>query len=94
MHTSRVTNFASSKKPFATVVVSLGTEEGDMQISSSMSSVAGSDVTMFFSTVEEISQFATNLLDQAKAEEKECTCECKGGHACPCENCTCSKEGK
>ena len=84
MHTSRVNNFASSNKPFATVTVSLGTEEGDMQISSSMSSVAGSDVTMFFSTVEEISQFATNLLDQAKAEEKEC----------PCENCTCSKEGK
>ena len=84
MHTSEVTNFASSNKPFATVIVPVGTAEGDMQINSSMSSVAGSDVTMFFSTVEEISQFATNLLDQAKAEEKEC----------PCENCTCSKEGK
>lgn len=84
MHTSRVTNFASSNKPFATVTVTLGTAEGDMQINSSMSSVAGSDVTMFFSTVEEISQFATNLLDQAKA----------AGEECPCENCTCSKEGK
>ena len=86
MHTSRVTNFKSSRnaKPFATVTVTLGTADGDMQINTSMSSVAESDVTMFFSTVEEISQFATNLLDQAKAEEKEC----------PCENCTCSKEGK
>ena len=84
MHTSRVSNFSSSKKPFATVIVTLGTADGDMQINASMSSVTGSDVTMFFSTVEEISQFATNLLDQAKAEEKEC----------PCENCTCSKEGK
>ena len=84
MHTSRVTNFASSNKPFATVTVTLGTAEGDMQINSSMSSVAGSDVTMFFNSVDEITQFATDLLDQAKEEEKKC----------PCENCTCSKEGK
>ena len=86
MHTSKVTNFSSSRnaKPFATVTVTLGTADGDMQINTSMSSSTGSDVTMFFNSVEEISQFATNLLDQAKAEEKEC----------PCENCTCSKEGK
>ena len=86
MHTSRVTNFASSRnaKPFATVVVTLGAEDGDMQINTSMSSSTSSDVTMFFNSVEEISQFATDLLDQAKAEEKECTCE----------NCKCSKEGK
>ena len=84
MHTSRVTNFSSSKKPFATVIVTLGTADGDMQINTSMSSLTGSDVTMFFNSVEEISQFATDLLNQAKEEEKKCTCE----------NCKCSKEGK
>ena len=84
MHTSRVSNFSSSKKPFATVIVTLGTADGDMQINTSMSSLTGSDVTMFFNSVEEITQFATDLLDQAKEEEKKC----------PCENCTCSKEGK
>ena len=84
MHTSRVSNFSSSKKPFATVIVTLGTADGDMQINASMSSVTGSDVTMFFNSVEEITQCATDLLDQAKEEEKKC----------PCENCTCSKEGK
>ncbi len=93
MHRSRVNNFASSETPFATVVVTLGEGDDAMQINSSMHTT-GSDVTIFFRSVEEISQFATNLLDQisclpsglytAKAEEKEC----------PCENCTCSKEGK
>lgn len=84
MHTSRVSNFSSSKKPFATVIVTLGTADGDMQINTSMSSLTGSDVTMFFNSVEEISQFATDLLNQAKEEEEKCTCE----------NCKCSKEGK
>ena len=86
MHTSRVNNFLGDvrEKSFATVVVTLGAEDGDMQINTSMSSSTSSDVTMFFNSVEEISQFATDLLDQAKAEEKECTCE----------NCKCSKEGK
>ncbi len=83
MHKSRVNNYSSSERPFATVVVTLGAEDDDMQINSSMHTT-GSDVTIFFRSVEEISQFATNLLDQAKAEEKEC----------PCENCTGSKEGK
>jgi hypothetical protein len=86
MHTSRVNNFSVSDgthDPFATVVVTLGAEDDDMQINSSMHTT-GSDVTIFFRSLGDVIQFATNLLDQAKAEEKEC----------PCENCTCSKEGK
>lgn len=86
MHRSRVNNFHVSDgthDPFATVVVTLGAEDDDMQINSSMHTT-GSDVTIFFRSLGDVIQFATNLLSQAKAEEKEC----------PCENCTCSKEGK
>jgi len=86
MHTSRVNNFSVSDgthDPFATVVVTLGAEDDDMQINSSMHTT-GSDVTIFFRSLKDVIQFATDLLDQAKAEEK----------VCPCENCTCSKEGK
>ena len=73
MHISKVTNFSSSRnaKPFATVTVTLGTADGDMQINTSMSSSTGSDVTMFFQSVEEITQFATDLLIQAAKKLKE-----------------------
>ena len=87
MHRSRVNNFHVSDgthDPFATIVVTLGEGDDDMQINSSMSTMGGSDVTIFFRSLGDVIQFATSLLSQAIAEDKDCSCE----------KCTCSKEGK
>ena len=68
MHNTEVTNFPHKATPFATVIV---TVDEDSHISTKMSTKGTSDVTMFFNSVEEITQFATDLLIQAAKELKE-----------------------
>ena len=68
MHTTEITNFSNKATPFATVIV---TVDGDSHIATKMSTKGTSDVTMFFNSVEEITQFATDLLIQAAKELKE-----------------------
>jgi len=68
MHTTEVNNFSDKATPFASVTV---TVDEDSHISTSMSTKGTSDVTMFFQSVEEITQFATDLLIQAAKELKE-----------------------
>ena len=68
MHKTEVNNFSHKATPFATVIV---TVDGDSHITTKMSTKGTSDVTMFFNSVEEITQFATDLLIQAAKELKE-----------------------
>ena len=68
MHTTEIHNFSNKATPFATVIV---TVDGDSHIATKMSTKGTSDVTMFFKSVEEITQFATDLLIQAAKELKE-----------------------
>ena len=68
MHKTEVNNFSDKATPFASVIVTVGE---DSHISTSMSTKGTSDVTMFFNSVEEITQFATDLLIQAAKEFKE-----------------------
>ncbi len=68
MHTTEVNNFSDKATPFASVTV---TVDEDSHISTKMSTKGTSDVTMFFKSVEEITQFATDLLIQAAKELKE-----------------------
>ena len=68
MHKTEVTNFPHNAVPFASVIVTVGE---DSHISTSMSTKGTSDITMFFNSVEEITQFATDLLIQAAKELKE-----------------------
>ena len=69
MHTTEVNNFSQKPTPFATMVISLG-KDGAGHINTTMSE-QGCDVTLFFQSVEEITQFATDLLIQAAKELKE-----------------------
>ena len=71
MHNTEVNSFSTHAIPFATVVVKLGKEDGDRQISTSMHTSTGSEVTMFFQSVEEITEFATTLIIQAAKALKE-----------------------
>ena len=68
MHKTEVNNFSHKAIPFATVIVTVG---DDSHITTKMSTKGTSDVTMFFKSVEEITQFATDLLIQAAKELKE-----------------------
>ena len=68
MHTTEVTNFPHNAVPFASVIVTVGE---DNHITTSITKRGTSDVTMFFQSVEEITQFATDLLIQAAKELKE-----------------------
>ena len=68
MHTTEIRDHSSNAIPFATVTV---TVDGDSHITTKMSTKGTSDVTMFFQSVEEITQFATDLLIQAAKELKE-----------------------
>ena len=60
MHSTKVTNFPFSATPFASVTITVG---DDHHISTSMSERGTSDVTMFFNSLEEVSQFATDILN-------------------------------
>ena len=68
MHKTEINNFSHNAVPFASVIVTVGE---DSHISTKMSTKGTSDVTMFFNSVEEITQFATDLLIQAAKELKE-----------------------
>ena len=68
MHKTEVNNFSHKAIPFASVTVTVG---DDSHITTKMSTKGTSDVTMFFNSVEEITQFATDLLIQAAKELKE-----------------------
>ena len=68
MHTTEITNFSHKALPFATVIVTVGE---DNHITTSITKRGTSDVTMFFNSVEEITQFATDLLIQAAKKLKE-----------------------
>ena len=73
MHTSKVTNFphASSGTPFTSVTIAChGSSEGIGHINTSMSSRT-QEVTLFFGSLEEVSQFASDLLNHVI--EQTCT---------------------
>jgi len=71
-HSTQVTDFRkpSAGQPFSTVTVKLGGELGlsTRHITTSMS-VLGSEVTIFFDSIAEIKQFASELLEQAEKSD-------------------------
>lgn len=70
MHTTEVNNFSQKPVPFASLRIELGKDTEDRHISTSMSGT-GCEVTMFFQSVEEITEFATTLIIQAAKALKE-----------------------
>tara|TARA_R100000781_G_scaffold34200_1_gene24697 strand:- start:501 stop:713 length:213 start_codon:yes stop_codon:yes gene_type:complete len=64
MHTTKIKNFSDKPVPFASLRIELGKDTEDRHISTSMSG-QGSEVTLFFHSVEEITEFATALMIQS-----------------------------
>ena len=69
MHTTEVSDYSSKPVPFASLRIHLSKDD-NKHISTSMSE-QGCDVTLFFQSVEEITEFATSLLIQASKELKK-----------------------
>jgi len=69
MHTTEINNFSDKAVPFASLRISLG-KEGNRHINTTMSQT-GCDVTLFFQSVDEITEWATSLLIQASRELKK-----------------------